>query len=75
MKKLLLLLLLAGCSTPDTSSEVVDCKCGTVIESQKFNVLGSNQFSVIKVKNNCTGIIKQFQKDGVILEGTTLCNY
>lgn len=77
MKKLLLILLVVyGCSTPEQPQEMpINCNCGTVIESQSFNVLGQNQFSVIKVKNNCTGIIKQIQKNGVISVGTNLCNY
>jgi uncharacterized protein YkvS len=77
MKKVLLLLLFlvtASCSQLDAPT-TTDCKCGTVIESQTFNVLGSNFFSVVQVKNNCTGIVKQIQKNGVILENTTLCNY
>ena len=77
MKKLLLILLVIyGCSTPEQQQTTnTDCNCGTVIESQSFNVLGQNQFSVIKVKNNCTGIIKQIQRNGVVSIGTNLCNY
>jgi hypothetical protein len=77
MKKVLLLLLLVtvSCSQPDAPAPVTDCKCGTVIEAQTFNVFGSSFFSVLTVKNNCTGIMKQIQKNGVILKGTTLCNY
>lgn len=78
MKKVLVLLaiVMISCSTPSEQSETsVDCKCGVVIDSQSFNVLGANYFSVIKVKNNCTGVVKQFQKDGVITIGTQLCNY
>lgn len=77
MKKVLLLLLLVtvSCSQPDAPAPVTDCKCGTVIESVPYNLFGSSFFSVVTVKNNCTGIMKQIQKNGVILKGTTLCNY
>jgi hypothetical protein len=81
MKKILLLLLLlvtASCSQPDAPAPVTDCKCGTVIESQTYNISGIDgihYFSVVQVKNNCTGIVKQIQKNGVISKNTTLCNY
>ena len=77
MKKVLLLLLLVfgSCSQPDAPAPVTDCKCGIVIESVPYNLFGSSFFSVLTVKNNCTGIMKQIQKNGVILKGTTLCNY
>lgn len=78
MKKILVLLaiVMVSCSTPYTESEApVDCKCGVVVEAQNFNVLGANQFTVMTVKNNCTGVFKQVQKNGVIAVGTQLCNY
>ena len=81
MKKILVLLaiVMVSCSTPSTQNEQAqDCKCGSVVSSSSFNVAGTNglhQFSVITVKNNCTGVTKQIQRDGVINVGNQICNY
>ena len=84
MKKVILILAVAmvslSCSTEDSSSENNNnCDCGVVTESTSFNVVngqgGVSVFSVIKVKNNCTGAIVQIQRDGNIPVGSQICNY
>ena len=75
MKKLLLLfavLFIVSC-TPE-SEENTDCNCGKVIQSTSFNALG-NVFSVLIVHNNCTGIDKQIQRNGIVKVGTVICDY
>jgi hypothetical protein len=64
MKKLILSALLisalTSCSTDGNSSSNStnnDCNCGKVIECTNFFIPNQN-FTLLKVKNNCTGIIK-----------------
>jgi hypothetical protein len=81
MKQTILILALAimsiSCSTGDDAAP--NCNCGEVTESTSFNVVngqgGVNVFSVIKIKNNCTGAIVQKQRDGNIPVGSQICNY
>jgi hypothetical protein len=64
MKKLLFLamaIITLSCST-DEQQEQLDCNCGTIIEKVYFSP--PSNFTVFKVKNNCTGEIKQFDFDG-----------
>ena len=85
MKKTILILAVAfmslSCSTDsNTPSEntTTDCNCGQVTQSNSFNVVngqgGVTVFSVIKIKNNCTGEIVQTQRDGNIPVGSQICN-
>ena len=84
MKKTILILSMAfmsfSCSTEDNSNDTnTDCNCGKVTESTSFNLVngqgGVNVFSVIKIKNNCTGVIIQTQRDGNIPVGSQICYY
>jgi hypothetical protein len=86
MKKTILILALAvmsiSCSTGDdnnTNETNTDCNCGKVTESSSFNVVngqgGVSVFSVIKIKNNCTGSVVQIQRNGNIPVGSQICNY
>jgi len=86
MKKSILILAVAmsslSCSTDSntpTENPPTDCNCGQVIQSSPFNIVngqgGISVFSVIKIKNNCTGEIVQIQRDGNIPVGVQICNY
>lgn len=84
MKQTILILSMAfmsfSCSTEDTSNESsTDCNCGKVTESTSFNVVngqgGVTVFSVIKIKNNCTDVVTQTQRNGNIAVGSQICNY
>lgn len=74
-KKLLLLFIIflfIGCSTDEvqtTDKQNTDCRCGVIIEASWFQ----GTFSVFKVKNNCTGEIKQFTQDGKFVKGQEYC--
>jgi len=81
MKKTILILSLAvmsiSCSTEDNPAP--NCNCGEVTQSTSFNLIngqgGVNVFSVIKIKNNCTGEVIQTQRNGNILVGSQICDY
>jgi hypothetical protein len=75
MKKIILvfvILFIVSCTTE--SEDNTDCNCGKVIQSTSFNALG-NVFSVFTVHNNCTGIDKQIQRNGIVNVGTVICDY
>jgi hypothetical protein len=59
--KLLLLIGLCtlGCTTDNT--EEIDCGCGTIISKMHFTF---PNFTVLKVKNDCTGVVEQLNLDG-----------
>lgn len=65
MKKLLFLALALGimsCSTDEENINQPDCGCGVIIEKNYFS--GVANFTILKVKNNCTGQITTIELDG-----------
>lgn len=83
MKKSILILAMAimsfSCTTDNEIPTTNDCTCGEVTQSASFNVVngqgGVDVFSVVKIQNNCTGVITQTQRDGNIPVGSQICNY
>lgn len=78
MKKLILISALAmaliGCSADSNSSEQLDCNCGKVIECANYYV-PNMPFTVIKVQNNCTNVVKSITVLGTQqLLNTQFCN-
>ena len=82
MKKLIIILAIAftfvSCS-PEQTNTSSDCDCGQIIQSNSFNLInqqgGITVFSVLKIKDNCTGEIVTIQKDGTYSNNTQICNY
>ena len=64
MKNKLTLLAIAftvlSCST-DSENQEVNCSCGTVISKMHFTF---PNFTVLQVKNDCTGEVKTVNLDG-----------
>ena len=58
-----LLLLFAICTIGCTSDETkeVDCNCGTVISKMHFTF---PDFTVLKVQNDCTGVVETLNLEG-----------
>lgn len=81
MKKLILSALLfsalTSCSTDDNSSSNStnnDCNCGQVVQCTSFN-MPTSSFTVLKVKNNCTGELTTVNIPGTHqLLNTQYCN-
>lgn len=69
MKKLLLSTVLlfsfgASCEPESINEESnLNCKCGTIIDKAFYNIPNSS-FTVLKVKNDCTGITETIQVAG-----------
>ena len=64
---------LSSCTPSETISEG-DCSCGKVIQASTFQVQG-NHFTVVKIRNYCTGIETQLQKQGIVTVGKEYCHY
>jgi hypothetical protein len=66
--KLLLLALAFGLMSitcePEEIEQPQDCNCGVIIEKVFFGF--PNNFTIIKVKNNCTNEVQQIELDGNI---------
>ena len=72
-------MLLFSCSK-GKELEVIDysCNCGIVVETRAVDVVhsdGLHHISIMQIKNNCTGIIKQSEAEGIIPIGEKRCNY
>jgi len=59
--KLLLLIGLCAIGCTTDNEQPVNCDCGTVISKMHFTF---PDFTVLKVKNDCTGEVKQYNLDG-----------
>ena len=59
--KLLLLIGLCAIGCTTDNQEEVNCKCGTIIEKVYFNF---PSFTVLKVKNDCTGNVETINVNG-----------
>ena len=59
---LILFLIITACSNEELSQEQQDCNCGTIVEKIFFS--GVAPFTILKIKNNCTGQIMQIELDG-----------
>jgi hypothetical protein len=70
MKNKLLLIALAfglmsaTCEPEEMPQETTDCNCGVIIEKAFFGF--PNNFTILKVKNNCTNEVQQIELDGNI---------
>jgi len=65
--KLLLLVLAFGlmsstCSTDDEQTSDLDCNCGLIVDKVYFPA--PSNFTILKIKDNCTGEVVQREYDG-----------
>lgn len=77
MKTLLLFLsiLFLSC-TPDSDNEeqtTLDCRCATILEAERF-VIQNQVITVMTIKNDCTGIQRQIERNGVFEVGQKICD-
>jgi len=77
MKTLLLFLsiLFLSC-TPDSDNEeqtTLDCRCATILESERF-VIQNQVITVMTIKNDCTGVQRQIERNGTFEVGQKICD-
>jgi hypothetical protein len=79
MKRILFILAIAlsSCSTDEartTTQEEANCRCNTILEATVFTIVTGNQFTAGVMENDCTGVQKNFNKNGVYAVGQKICN-
>jgi len=77
MKTLLLFLsiLFLSC-TPDSDNEEQtspDCRCATILEAERF-VIQNQVITVMTIKNDCTGVQRQIERNGTFEVGQKICD-
>ena len=77
MKTLLLFLsiLFLSC-TPDSDNEeqtTPDCRCATILEAERF-VIQNQVITVMTIKNDCTGVQRQIERNGTFEVGQKICD-
>ena len=82
MKKIFTLLAITiflSCSTENsenTNNNVpeADCLCYTILEANVFTIVTGNQFTAGVMENDCTGVQKNFNLNGIYEVGQKICN-
>ena len=77
MKTLLLFLsiLFLSC-TPDSGNEEEtspDCRCATILEAERF-VIQNQVITVMTIENDCTGVQRQIERNGIFEVGGKICD-
>lgn len=76
---LLAITIFLSCSTENsenTNNNVpeLNCQCSTILEANVFTIVTGNQFTAGVMENDCTGVQKNFNRNGVYTVGQKICN-
>jgi hypothetical protein len=79
MKRIILLLAIAlsSCSADETSTtpqEELNCNCSTILEANVFGLPTGQAFTAGVMSNDCTGVQRNFNLNGVYRVGQKICN-
>jgi hypothetical protein len=79
MKRIILLLaiVLSSCSTDEastTNQPQADCRCSTILQGTTYNLPSGEVFTSGVMENDCTGVQKNFTKQGIFRAGEKICN-
>jgi hypothetical protein len=79
MKRIILLLAIAlsSCSADETSTtpqEELNCNCSTILEANVFGLPTGQAFTAGVMENDCTGVQRNFNLNGVYRVGQKICN-
>ena len=78
MKRILFILAIAlfSCSADETSTtqEELNCNCSTILEANKFRLPTGESFTAGVMENDCTGVQKNFNYNGIYDVGQKICN-
>jgi hypothetical protein len=79
MKRIILLLAIAlsSCSADETSTtpqEELNCNCSTILEANVFGLPTGQSFTAGVMSNDCTGVQRNFNLNGVYIVGQKICN-
>ena len=72
---LLLGLIITACSNDEqTRTEQANCNCWTILQTTSFTLPNQSPQSVLEVENDCTGLQKQINRNGVYVVGSKICD-
>jgi hypothetical protein len=79
MKRLFLILAIAltSCSadeTNTTSTAEANCRCSTILEANVFGLPTGQSFTAGVMENDCSGVQKNFNLNGVYRVGQKICD-
>jgi hypothetical protein len=79
MRKIYLLLaitIFSNCSTEnaDILEPELNCNCSTILEANKFRLPTGQSFTAGVMENDCTGVQKNFNLNGIYNVGQKICN-
>lgn len=79
MKRILIILAIAlsSCSTDEartTTQEEANCRCYTILEANAFGLPTGQSFTAGVMENDCSGVQKNFNKNGVFRVGQKICD-
>ncbi len=79
MKRILFILAiaLASCSADESSKsaqEELNCNCSTILEADVFGLPTGQTFTAGVMANDCTGVQRNFNLNGVYRVGQKICN-
>jgi hypothetical protein len=79
MRKIYLLLaitIFSNCSTEnaDILEPQLNCNCSTILQGTTYNLPTGEVFTAGVMENDCTGVQKNFTKQGIFRAGEKICN-
>jgi hypothetical protein len=79
MKKIYLLLAFSffSCSTENSENNPepeANCRCSTILQGTTYNLPSGEIFTSGVMANDCTGVQKNFTKQGIYRAGEKICN-
>ena len=71
-------IFLSNCTTENENSNIsqpeANCRCSTILEANVFTIVTGNQFTAGVMENDCTGVQKNFNLNGIYRVGQKICN-
>lgn len=69
-------IFLSNCTTENEniSEPEANCNCSTILEANKFRLPTGQSFTAGVMENDCTGVQKNFNLNGIYEVGQKICN-
>ncbi len=68
-------LILTACSNDEPQrAEPQNCACWTILQTVSYTVPNQSPVSIMTVANDCTGLQKQMNRNGVYAVGQKICD-
>jgi hypothetical protein len=79
MKKFIIIfaIFLSNCTTENENSNIsepeANCRCSTILQGTTYNLPSGEIFTSGVMENDCTGVQKNFTKQGIFRAGEKIC--